>query len=102
MAHTHIPHIPTFEGDDDPKSHRFICETIWEVVDITDKNKQTTQFTSSLRKIDLTWYMKFNENQSKSKNYIKKIFLTFFRTQDVKHLGAQKLKEIRKMPGDLV
>ena len=48
----------------------------------------------------LTWYMNFTENQTRSKNDIKQSFLTFFKTQDVKHLVAQNLKEIRKNPRD--
>jgi hypothetical protein len=75
MAYTHIP---TFKGDEDPRRHWIIYETIWDVVDIIDENKKITQFIESLRKIALTWYMNFNENQSKSKNDIKQNFLTFF------------------------
>lgn len=97
MSHTYKPHIPTFEGDDDPRHHWFIYETIWEATNITNEKKQITQFVRYLRKRALTWYMNFNENQSKSKNEIKQNFPTFFRTQDVKHLLAQKLKDIRQM-----
>ena len=60
--------MPTFDEDDIPKLHWFIYETIWESTDITNKNKQIAQFIGSLRKIYLTWYMNFNENQSKYKN----------------------------------
>lgn len=86
MDHTCIPNICTFEDDDDPRHHWFICETICEDTNITNKNKQIAQFMTLLRKRDLTWYMNFDKNQSKSKNDIKKKFLTFFRTKDVKHL----------------
>ena len=46
--------------------------------------------------------MNFNGNQSKFKNAIRQNFLTFFKTQDVKHLATQKLKERRKMLRELV
>lgn len=46
--------------------------------------------------------MNFRENQTRSKSEIKKSFLTFFKTKDVKHLASQKLKEIKQYPGELV
>ena len=71
MAHTHIPYIPIFEGDEDPRCHYFIFETIWDATSITKKNKKIVEFTGSLRKKSLTWYMNFNENQEKFKNDIR-------------------------------
>ena len=68
---------------------------IWEATDIADENKQVSQFFNSLRKWDLTWYMNFNENQSKLENEIKQNFLTFFRMEDTKNFTTQKLKEIK-------
>ena len=44
--------------------------------------------------------MKFAENKKRSKSEIQQSFLTFFRTQDVKHLVAQELKEIKQTPGE--
>ena len=35
-----MPHIPIYEGDEDPKCHWFICETIWDTTDMIDEAKQ--------------------------------------------------------------
>ena len=75
---------------------------IWEVVDITNENKQVDQFVGSLIKRYLTWYMNFNENQSKSKNEIKQNFLTFFIMQDTRHIEVKKLKEIKQLQGESI
>lgn len=61
MNHTQIPHLPIYEGDEDPIWHWFICETIWDVANIVDENKQLAQFIGALRKRALNWYMNFNE-----------------------------------------
>ena len=67
-----------------------------------DGNKQVSQFVLSLSKTDLTWYINFNENQSKSKNVIKQNFLTFFRMKDTRHITTQKLKETKHLLGESV
>jgi hypothetical protein len=95
-------HIPTYEGDEDPKRHWFVCEKFWDVADITDEDKKMAQFGVSLRHRALTWFMNFTENQNRSKSEIKNSFLTFFKVQDVTHLAAQKLKEIKQRPGESV
>jgi hypothetical protein len=46
--------------------------------------------------------MNYTENQTRSKAEIKNSFLTFFKIQDVTHLAAQKLKEIKQRPGESV
>jgi hypothetical protein len=46
--------------------------------------------------------MNYTENQTRSKEEIKNSFLTFFKIQDITHLAAQKLKEIKQRPGELV
>ena len=79
-----------------------ICETIWEVANIKNTNNKVMQFAGSLRKMNLTWYKNFNQNQTKTKNKIKQSLLTFFRIKDVRHLVAQKLKEIGKLQGESV
>ena len=80
MSHHHIPPIPIYEGDEDPKFHWFICETICDAVNVIDEAKKTDQFTNALRKRVLTWYTNFIENQTWYKGQIKKKFLTFFKT----------------------
>ena len=68
MDHNKVSHLPIFEGDDDLKHHWFIFENIWDIVDITEKNKQIAQFVRSLRKRALTCYMNYIENQMMSMN----------------------------------
>jgi hypothetical protein len=43
--------------------------------------------------------MNYTYNQQHLKEKIKKNFLTFFKTQDISHLVAKKLKEIKKNSG---
>jgi hypothetical protein len=72
---------------------------MWDAADVTDKDKKIAQFASALRKRALTWYMNFKENQGRSKDDIKSKFLAFFKMEDVAHLAAQKLKDIKQVPG---
>ena len=46
--------------------------------------------------------MNFIENQARSKDEIKTNFLAFFKTKDVAHLAAQKLKDIKQVPRETV
>ena len=46
--------------------------------------------------------MNFTENQKRYKNELQSSFLTFFKTQDVKHIAAQKLKETKWTLGESV
>ena len=46
--------------------------------------------------------MNFIENQARRKDEIKENFLAFFKTEDVTHLAAQKLKDIEKIPRETV
>jgi hypothetical protein len=66
------------------------------------KDKQMAQFGVALRARALTWFMNYTDNQQCSKSDIKKNFLTFFKTQDISHLVAQKLKEIKQNLGETV
>lgn len=68
MAHHHTPHIPTYEGDGYPRCHWFICETIWEVANMTNETNQIAQFGKSLSKRVLTWYSNFIEIHKISKS----------------------------------
>ena len=75
---------------------------MWDAADITDEDKQITQFTGALRKRALTWYKNFIESQNRSKAETKASFLTFLKMEDVAHLAAQKLKDIKQRPGKSV
>ena len=96
-------HIPLYEGDEEPRRHWFICELTWEANQVTDKDRQMAQFTGSLRKRALTWYMTFLERQTREiKSEIKVQFLSFFKTPDAKHLAAKKLKTTSQKLGEIV
>ena len=61
------------------------------------------QFTSALRKRELTWYMTFSEKTPRAtKSKVKAQFLSFFKTLDAKHLAAKKLKITSQKPGETV
>ena len=75
---------------------------MWDASDITDEDKQIAQFVGTLRKRVLTWYMNFMENQTRTKTEIETNFLAFFKIEDVAHLAAQKLKDIKQVPGESI
>ena len=63
MAYQTQTMIPIFEGDEDPWRHWFICETIWAANDGDNEEKKIHQFVAGLRKIALTWFMNYTNNQ---------------------------------------
>ena len=75
---------------------------MWDATNIMDEEKQIAQFADALRKRVLTWYMNFTESQNRSKVEIKESFLAFSKIEDVAHLAAQKLKDIKQRPGESV
>jgi hypothetical protein len=60
------------------------------------------QFRAILCHHALTWFMKYTEKQTRSKAEIKNNFITLFKIQDITHLEAQKLKEIKQILGESV
>lgn len=102
MSHHHSVHIHIYEGEEDPKQHWFMCERMWDATNVTDDDKKIAQFAGALRNRALTWYTNFIENQAKSKDDIKSNFLVFFKMEDIAHLTAQKLKDIKRVPGESV
>ena len=62
MSNHHLVHIPTYEGEEDPRWHWFIYERMWDAADVIDDDKKIAQFVSALRKRALTSYMSFIEN----------------------------------------
>ena len=46
--------------------------------------------------------MKFIENKARTKDEIKTNILAFFKTEDVAHLAAQKLEDIKQIPREIV
>ena len=75
---------------------------MWDAADVTDEKRQIAQFAGALRKRALTWYMNFMESQNRSKAEIKASFLAFFKMEEVTHLAAQKLRDIKQRPGESV
>ena len=67
-----------------------------------DEEKQIAQFAGALRKRVLAWYMNFTESQNRSKAEMKANFLAFFKMEDVAHLAAQKLKDIKQRLGESI
>ena len=61
------------------------------------------QFAGALKKRALTWYMNYIERTpQESKEDIKAQFLSFFKTQDAKHMAAKKLKTTSQKPAESV
>jgi hypothetical protein len=62
--------LPIFRGDgsEDPDQHRFLCEVVWNIKNVTDEAVKRTQFS-----IALSWYMKLVQGlaQPKPLNEIK-------------------------------
>ena len=54
MSYHHTIHILIYEGDEDTKHHCFICDTIWEVANISNEAKQMAQFVGGICKRELT------------------------------------------------
>ena len=50
MSTHHLVHIPTYEGEEDPRRHWFICERMWDATNVTDDDKKIAQFVGALRK----------------------------------------------------
>ena len=67
---------------------------MWDATNMTGDNKKIAQFVGMLRKRALTWYIILLKS-SKNEGWNKKNYLAFFKTEDVAHIAAQKLKEIK-------
>ena len=46
--------------------------------------------------------MDFTKNEVRTKDEIKSNFLAFFKTEDVTHLAAQKVKDMKHVPGEII
>lgn len=88
MDNHHSVHIPTYEGDDDPRRHWFVYERMWDATNVTDDDKKIEQFVGALRKRDITRYMNFTKNQARIKDKIKEKFLAFYKAEDVSHIAS--------------
>ena len=75
---------------------------MWDATDMTNDDKKIAQFAGALRKRALTWYMNLIENKERTKDEIKTNFLAFCKTEGVAHLASEKLKDIKKIPGEIV
>jgi hypothetical protein len=52
--------LPIFKGDgsEDLDHHWFLCETVWNIKNVTDEAIKRTQVSTTLRDRTLSWYMK--------------------------------------------
>jgi hypothetical protein len=75
--------LPIFRGDgsEDPDQHRFLCEAIWNIKNVTDKDVKITQFSTTLRDRALSWYMKLVQGiaQPKPLNQINNMLIAEFK-----------------------
>jgi len=72
-------HIPSYEGEEDPKRHWFVCEKFLDATNITDEDKKMVQFEVVPCHQALAWFMNYTKKQTCSKEKIKNSFLTFFK-----------------------
>ena len=49
--------LPTFRGDgsEDLDHHRFLCEVVWSIKNVTNKDVKRDQFSTTLRDHALRW-----------------------------------------------
>jgi hypothetical protein len=75
--------LPIFRGDgyEDPDHHWFLCESIWNIKNVTEKAVKRTQFSTTLRDHALSWYMKLFQGlaQPKPLNPIKNALIAEFK-----------------------
>jgi hypothetical protein len=80
--------LPIFRGDgsEDPNQHRFLCEAIWNITNVTDEAVKRNQFSTTLRDHTLRWYMKLVQGlaQPKPLNEIKKTLIAEFKKPNSK------------------
>jgi hypothetical protein len=76
--------LPIFMGDgsEDPNQHWFVCETVWNIKNVTDVALKRTQFSTTLNDCTLSWYMKLVQGLTQPKlllNEIKNVLILEFK-----------------------
>ena len=92
--------LPIFRGDgfEDLDQQWFLCEAIWNIKNVTDKDVKRTQFSTTLRDRSLSWYMKLVQGlaQPKPLNEIKNALITEFKKTKLESQCITDLKEIKQ------
>ena len=75
--------LPIFGGDgyEDHDQHRFLCEVIWNINNVTDEAVKRNQFSTTIRDRALSWYMKLVQGLSQPNplNHIKNMLISEFK-----------------------
>jgi hypothetical protein len=92
--------LPIFRGDGskNPDQHWFLCESVWNIKNVTDEAVKRTQFSATLRDRALSWYMKLVQGlaQPKPLNQIKNVQIVEFKKPKLESQCITELKEIKK------
>ena len=98
--------LPIFRGTgaEDPEQHFFLCEAVWNIKQVQNGDIKKAQLTTTFRGIALTWFMKFSTNtqQPKTIQKIKDELNKEFKKPKSESQYITELKEIKKMPHELV
>lgn len=78
-----------------------MCETVWNIKQVTDDTIKTTQLTTTFRDRELTWYMKYNQ-QERTLGQIKTAMVKEFKKPKSESQCIIELKEIKQKPTEWV
>ena len=67
MSTHNLVHIPTYEGEEYPRRHWFVCERIWDATDVTDDEKKIALFAGALRKKRINLVYELHRKPGKNK-----------------------------------
>jgi hypothetical protein len=86
------------DGSENPDQHWFLCESIWNINNVTDKAVKRTHFSTTLRDRALNWYMNRVQGLSQPKplNEIKNELISEFKTPKLDSQCITELKEIKQ------
>jgi hypothetical protein len=91
--------LPIFRGDGskDPDQHWFLCESVWNIKNVTEEAIKRAQFSTTLRYHALSLYMKLFQGiaQPKMLNEIKNALIAEFKKPKSESQCITELKEIK-------
>ena len=89
--------LPIFRGTglEDPDQHRFLCEAVWSVKQVTNNDIKMAQLTTTFRDRALNWFLKYTNRQQRSLAEVKGAFTVKFKKPKSKSQCISKLKEIK-------
>jgi hypothetical protein len=108
VGHDPTIRLPKFRGEasKDPEKHLFICEKIWEAMDITYEDTKIMQLSITLRDHALDWYMSLDVNippvVTRTIADVKKLLLNEFQKPNSEDQYINEMIQIRKKPGESV